>query len=207
MLCNWCSSEQLCKEWSTMCHDKNNKTWGNVEITHENREIDYYVIINSPPDDEVYEASKTIVFQMEPWVYDETKKWGVKTWGNKWSNPDPIIFLKVFTHKTYLNNVQWQIDYPFHSTPVMDSDKRLNKVATICSSKNFDKGHILRNTFIHYYEQRQKLENNNNKTIIDVFGRENYHKFNIVYKGTVPHDNKYNVYSNYKYCFGVENNS
>ena len=138
----------------------------------------------------------------------EVKKWGVKTWGNKWSNPDPTIFLKVFTHKTHLNNVQWQIDYPFHSSPVTDSNKKLNKVATICSSKNFDKGHILRNTFIHYYT-RQLFEEYEtpDKTIIDVFGRENYHNFNTVYKGTVPDDNKYNVYSNYKYCLGVENNS
>jgi len=183
-----------------MLHNKDHKKWSNIEITHEDTDIDYYVIINYPLDDAVYEASKTIVFQMEPWVYDETKRWGVKTWGNKWSAPDPTKFLKVFTHKTHLNNVQWQIDYPFHSTPVTDGTKKLNKVATICSSKNFDEGHLLRNTFIRYCEQ-QYMNN------IDVFGKDNFHNFNTLYKGPVPDENKYNVYSNYKYCLGVENNS
>ena len=200
MLCNWCSSEQLCKEWSTMCHDKLHKKWKNIEITCEDKEIDYYVIINSPPVDAVYEPSKTIVFQMEPWVYDETKQWGVKTWGNEWSSPDPTKFLRVFTHKTHLNNVQWQIDYPFHSTPVPEGSKKLNRVAAICSEKNFDNGHLLRNNFIRY------MGFGETNRVVDIFGRENYHQFSN-YKGPVPADNKYNVYANYKYCLGVENNS
>jgi len=208
MLCNWCSSEQLCKEWSNMCKDKNNLLWDTIELTWEDNDIDYYVIINSPPRDAVYEPSKTMVFQMEPWVYDETKHWGVKTWGNEWSSPDPTKFLKVFTHKTHLNNIQWQIDYPFHSSPVPEGSQKLNRVATVCSSKNFDEGHILRNTFINYCEQQLlKTTERQDKTILDVFGRENYHNFISAYKGKVPQDNKYNVYSNYKYCLGVENNS
>ena len=200
MLCNWCSSQKLCEEWSNMCTDKKDLMWNNIQITHEDTDIDYYVIINSPDDLSIFEPSKTIIFQMEPWVHDETKKWGVKTWNKEWSLPDPAKFLKVFTHKTHLNNVQWQINYPFHSTPVTDCNKKLNRVSTICSSKNFDDGHILRNTFITYCDN-QKIEE------VDVFGRENFHNFGTLYKGPVPEDNKYNVYSNYKYCLGVENNS
>ena len=204
MICNWCSSEQLCKEWSNMCHDKFHKKWNTIEITHEDKEIDYYVIINSPPVGAVYEPAKTIVFQMEPWVYDETKQWGVKTWGNEWSSPDPTKFLRVFTHKTNLNNVQWQIDYPFHSTPVPEGSKKLNRVATICSEKNFDNGHLLRNNFIRYVDFSETDGVDANE--VDIYGRENYHQFSN-YKGPVPEDNKYNVYANYKYCLGVENNS
>ena len=47
---------------------------------------------------------------MEPWVYDDSKNWGVKTWG-EWSIPDKN-FLYVGSHKRYLNNVQWQIEIP-----------------------------------------------------------------------------------------------
>jgi hypothetical protein len=204
MLCNWCSSEQLCKEWSNMYSsdsDSDKASWENIVMTFtkDPREIDYYVIINSPPTDEHYEPKKTIVFQMEPWVADPVKKWGVKTWG-EWAEPDPQKFFKVFTHKTHLNNVQWQIDYPFYNKdkPIIMANKQ-DKIATICSQKNFDEGHLLRNNFIRFIDT---VTANNT---IEVWGRENYHSFQS-YKGCVPEDNKYNVYANYKYVLAVENN-
>ena len=67
MLCNWCSSETLCKEWSNMCEDPVSFTWKNLQMTWENENIDYYVIINRPQNDDFYDPSKTIVFQMEPY--------------------------------------------------------------------------------------------------------------------------------------------
>jgi GR25 family glycosyltransferase involved in LPS biosynthesis len=202
MLCNWCSSEQLCKEWSNMYKTKTGDiTWENIVMTftQDPREIDYYVIINSPPSGEHYEPKKTIVFQMEPWVADPLKNWGVKTWG-EWANPDPQKFFKVFTHKTHLNNVQWQIDYPFYNTDSYSHANKQNKIATICSQKNFDEGHLLRNNFIKFIDTATV-----NNTI-EIWGRENYHGFQS-YKGGVPEDNKYNVYANYKYVLAVENNS
>jgi hypothetical protein len=194
LLCNWCSSKQLCDEWSNMCLE--GYIWENIEITWTDENIDYYVIINQPstaynqPNTANYDPKRTIVFQMEPWVKDPKKAWGVKTWG-EWSMPDPQKYFKVFTHKTHLNNVQWQINWPFYrkSIPL----NKLDKVATICSHKNADEGHILRNAFI-------KTQN-----IIEVWGRQNYHSA-ASYKGMVPDDNKYNVYANYKYCFAAENN-
>ena len=113
--------------------------------------IDYYVIINKPQDDKVYyDPSKTIVFQMEPWVEDNSKNWGVKTWG-KWANPDPTQFLHVHNHQNYLNNVQWQIKIPqtFPKT-------RKNQVLSILSEKNFDTGHQKRIQFIQYLEKKRK---------------------------------------------------
>jgi GR25 family glycosyltransferase involved in LPS biosynthesis len=200
MLGNWCSSEQLCKEWNIMYHEK----WNTIQLTASNdpQEIDYYVIINSPPADAHYIPKKTIVFQMEPWIADPQKKWGVKTWG-EWAAPDPQKFYKVFTHKTHLNNVQWQIDYPFYSQPVVKGDTKLSKVAVICSEKNFDDGHLLRNNFIKYIEATNPPSTH---PFIDIWGRANYHHFQN-YKGIVPSDNKYNVYANYKYCLAAENNS
>ena len=53
----------------------------------------------------------TIIFQMEPWIYNATKNWGVRTWG-KWSRPDEKKFLYVGRHKNHLNNVQWEIKIP-----------------------------------------------------------------------------------------------
>jgi GR25 family glycosyltransferase involved in LPS biosynthesis len=196
MLCNWCSSEQLCQEWTNMYPNK--KGWKNILMTSTDdpREIDYYVIINSPPAGAHYVPEKTIVFQMEPWVADPEKNWGVKTWG-EWAKPDPQKFFKVFTHQTHLNNVQWQIDYPFYNQPIRQIKQ--DKVATICSQKNFDKGHLLRNNFLRYLDISETK-------LLKVYGRKNYHHFKA-YNGPVPADNKYNVYAFYKYVLGVENNS
>jgi GR25 family glycosyltransferase involved in LPS biosynthesis len=200
MLCNWCSSEQLKKDWANMYLRDN--TWKNIQMvsTDDPNEIDYYVIINSPPPNARYIPHRTIVFQMEPWIADPSKNWGVKTWG-EWAVPEPRKFFKVFTHKTHLNNVQWHIDYPFYTKAV--NKERQNKVATICSEKNFDEGHLLRNHFIKFIDEQSFMDQ---QSFIDVWGRQNYHQFTS-YKGMVPEDNKYNVYANYKYCLAAENNS
>jgi hypothetical protein len=191
MLCNWCSSDDLCKEWYRMIQCN---IWKNIEITSSDEKIDYYVIINKPNNaNDYYIPEKTLIFQMEPWVKDENKNWGVKTWG-EWASPDESKFFYVGTHKKYLNNVQWQINIPA-SMP----EKRLNKIISIISEKNFDDGHINRINFIKF------LERKNEKSVIDVYGRENYHKFKC-YKGKLKDDKKENHFINYKYCLSVENN-
>ena len=184
MMCNWCSSEQLCREWSNMCAD--GMTWNNIEITSDTENIDYYVIINQT--NEIgYDKSKTIVFQMEPWVYDESKNWGVRTWGD-WSIP--CGFMKVFAHINELNNVQWHIP----KIGVIP-EKKSDKIISILSRKNFDDGHIKRIEFIRQLEYR-------GFNGVDVYGAENFHKYKN-YVGTT--ENKVEI-AQYKYCFSCENN-
>lgn len=190
MICNWGPSEQICREWSNMCETKN--TWKDIEITHVDEDIDYYVIINSPHENEFFEPSKTLVFHMEPWVYDNNKNWGVKCW-NEWANPDETKFLYVGTHRKALNNVQWQINIPKHIP-----SHRQNKVIAVLSGKLWDVGHAKRVNFVRYMEKE-----NQNK--IDIYGHKNYHEFKN-YKGPLKSDKKENHYINYKYCLAVENN-
>jgi len=192
MLCNWTDSKQLCKEWSNMC--ELGFRWKNYRMVWTDRveDIDYYVIVNKSPDGAYYDPKKTIVFQMEPWVYDESKPWGMKTWG-EWAEPDENKFMHVHTHKKYLNNVQWMNTIPEMSYPEI---QQKNRVISILSEKNFDEGHIKRIEFIRYMEAMSC-------DFVDVYGRQNYHNF-MTYKGTVENDNKY---KNYKYCISVENNS
>jgi GR25 family glycosyltransferase involved in LPS biosynthesis len=194
MLCNWASSEQLCKEWSNMCTDPSKFLWNNIQMTWSNNpaDIDYYVIINKPEPNAYFDPSKTIVFQMEPWVNNLKLNWGVKTWG-EWANPDSNKFLHVHCHKKYLNNVQWQLA----SIPDNMEEKQ-NRICSIISGKNFDEGHILRNNFLSFLE---KHSNNLN----DIFGRENYFGFKN-YKGSLPNDDKLEM-KKYKYYFMCENNS
>ena len=194
MLCNWTDSKQLCKEWSNMCEPGLRFRWKNYRMVWTDRveDIDYYVIVNRPPDGAYYDPKKTIVFQMEPWVYDENKPWGVKTWG-EWAEPDENKFMHVHSHKKYLNNVQWMNTIPEKSYPEIQLK---NRVISILSEKNFDEGHIKRIEFIRYMESVSV-------DFVDVYGRQNYHNF-MNYKGTVENENKY---KNYKYCISVENNS
>lgn len=196
MLCNWTDSKQLCKEWSNMCEPGLRFRWKNYRIVWTDRveDIDYYVIVNRPPPGAYYDPKKTIVFQMEPWVYDENKPWGVKTWG-EWAEPDENKFMHVHSHKKYLNNVQWLNTIPDNSRLVGDAQLK-NRVISIISEKNFDEGHIKRIEFIRYMEAMLC-------DFVDVYGRQNYHNF-MNYKGTIGNDDKY---MNYKYCISVENNS
>jgi hypothetical protein len=136
---------------------------------------------------------------MEPWVNDNSKLWGVKTWGD-WVNPDESKFLKVFTHKNHLNCVQWHIRVPMAQLKLpIQLEMKTNKISAICSEKNFDEGHILRNGFIRYLETK-------GFSLLDIYGRENFQRFHS-YIGPLKDDNKYNGLKQYKYHFACENNS
>jgi hypothetical protein len=198
----------------------NDYKWDNIRIKYDDNNIDYYVIINQPKTEyEYYDPSKTIIFQMEPWVYDNNKNWGVKTWG-KWATPDENKFLKVFSHKNGLNNVQWQLTTNIQELEKDIVKEKKNILCSVLSQKCFDDGHKLRINFIKYVEcyfnsavntidisKKNNYENNyENNYLIDVYGKQNFHNFKN-YIGMIKDENKYNVYSNYKYVLAVENNS
>jgi FkbM family methyltransferase len=195
MLCNWCSSEQLHEEWSVMC-ENGEYIWNNQIEMVIDEPIDFYVIINQAIDGEYYDPSKTLLFPMEPWVYDESKQWGVKTWG-KWASPNPAEFFHIHQKDKFLNPVQWQI--PGLKSKIFEPALKQNRISSICSSKLIDTGHILRTNFINYMEQ-------NGLASLDVYGKENYHGFTS-YKGPLNNDDKMDGFENYKYYFMAENNS
>jgi len=205
MLCNWCDSKRLCEEWSNMCQNAEGFGWygKNTKITmvyDDRRDVDYYVIINST--NEYHDPKKTFVFQMEPWVYDETKNWGVKTWG-EWSCPSESQFRHVHSHKKYLNNVQWLLKTGLNEISAdFKNVSKSDKIASVCSQKNFDEGHVLRNDFIRYLESNSEYINDK----MDIFGRENYHDFKT-YAGQLRDDDKTNSILPYKYHIAFENNS
>jgi GR25 family glycosyltransferase involved in LPS biosynthesis len=201
MLCNWSSSQDLCCEFSSMYLDWKNYENSVFELVSDDENIDYYVIINMPTYDSlcVYEPKKTIVFQMEPWVYDNTKNWGVKTWG-EWAIPETNKFMRVFRHTECLNNVQWQVSPP---EEIIGEDK-INKVMCILSDKLYDDGHKKRVDFLKYVESGSGSQVTSTlKDIMHVYGRKNYHGLNT-YLGET--DNKMELVK-YKYCFSCENNS
>jgi GR25 family glycosyltransferase involved in LPS biosynthesis len=201
MICNWCSSYQLCKEWSNMCTDPDTFIWNNIEITWDNENIDYYIIINSPPPGEYYKPKRTIVFQMEPWVYDTSKNWGVKTWG-EWAEPNPAKFLYVIGRKTNeYNNAFWQLELKLSDLCRSELFKKTegDKISSIVSSKYFDEGHIARIDFLKFIESRGDLS-------VDIYNEDNKYLFTNYAGKVTPYIDKSNGLKQYKYYFMVENN-
>jgi GR25 family glycosyltransferase involved in LPS biosynthesis len=204
MICNWCSSEQLCKDFSNMCDSPDEFKWKNIKMVwmDNKEEIDYYIIINHPSSNEYFDPSKTIVFQMEPYVYDVNKNWGTKTWGY-WANPDPNIFMEVRgRHTDHINNVFWQLELTLNQLLSIKIEKNKgNTISSICSSKYFDEGHIARIDLLKYIEAK-----NDPDVVIDIYNKDNSHNFKN-YKGIVsPNIDKSKGMISYKYYFMIENN-
>ena len=175
MICDWQSSELLINEWSPM------SVPSNIELTGSDNS-DFHVIICQPGNN-TFDPSKTIIYQMEPTVFDVNKNWGAKTW----PKPDPNTYYRIQSHERYLNAVQWNYPIP-KEFPV-----KKNEIVAILSHKVYDTGQQLRTSFAKDYS-------------VEVYGRQNFHNVPN-YRGPVPHDNRFNVYSQYKYVLGIENNS
>ena len=203
MLCNWCSSEDLCKEWLKMTKGTSGTyKWNNLEITWSDNDIDYYVIINKPRPGDKYIAEKSIIYHMEPWCAGN-QNWGVKTWGS-WAKPDPKQFLQVRSHDHFINTVFWQLSLTYDQLQIMDmqAQKRpeLDKVvSSICSSKYFDPGHKKRIDFLKYLESKDFP--------VHIYNEDNQHEFKN-YKGKAkPSVDKEKGIVPYKYYFMCENNA
>jgi hypothetical protein len=178
-------------------------SWKNIQMTwtHDNNEIDYWVIINKPCDNSYYDPKRTIVFQMEPWVKDESHLWGVKTW-DKWAEPSENMFLAVRGRKSNChNNAFWQLELTYHELLKLkyDNKNKMDAVSSICSSKYYDEGHIARIDFLKFLEMKGDVS-------LDIFNQDNQHGFKT-YKGLLtPYVDKSKGYIPYKYYFMVENN-
>ena len=204
LLCNWCTSEQLCKEWNNLT--KGNNTWhsskSNILFTWEDTDIDFYIIINKPLyETDKYDPKRTILFHMEPWVDNMEHNWGVKTWGI-WAEPDENKFLQVRSHKNFYNNAFWQLSSTWVELKNNNIEKsKGNLISSICSSKYYDPGHIKRIDFLKY------LENNYPDIGFDLYNSDNNHNFKS-YRGKVtPNIDKENGIMPYKYYFMCENNA
>ena len=201
MLCNWCSSEALCAEWMKM--SKGGNRWNSIQLTSEDTDIDYYVIINKPRAGDVFIPEKTIIFHMEPWCGDTWQTWGVKTWG-EWARPDPTKFLQVRSHDRFLNTGFWQINKTYtqlKEEPILKDSAFGNSISSICSSKYFDPGHIKRIDFMKFIEQKDDP-----LVQLHIYNDDNKHAFTS-YVGTArPSIDKEKGILPYKYYFMCENN-
>lgn len=189
LLCNWCSSEQLAHCWNKM--SQCNYTWNKIKLVWK-EPVDYYVIINMPPKDAIFDKKKTIVFRMEPNMYKNLNLWG------EWANPNDTEFIKVCHHeKGEYNNTEWHLSKSYSELLNMNNiTKQHNILSTVLSGKYKDVGQVKRIDFIKFLEK---------KMTVHVYGenRWNYKE----YKGSLPLHCKDDAIFPYKYTFNVENNN
>jgi glycosyltransferase involved in cell wall biosynthesis len=195
----WRSSEEICKDWNRLT--KGNYRWNHIQLTWGDDNIDYYVIINAPPPNVYYDPTRTLVFQIEPWCADPKQRWGVKTWG-EWAKPDPSKFLYVHDKETQYNIAFWQFGLSYTQIRSMTWPKRDDDtIASICSSKYFDPGHIKRIDFMKFIEAKSDPD-----VQLHIYNMDNAHNFKS-YKGKADANiDKEKGIAPYKYYFMCENN-
>ena len=189
VLCNWTSPENIRRLLNKM--SKGNYRWNNIQIVMD-KDPDYFVVINAPNHGENPDPSKTIIFQMEPYMDGKNKsRWG------KWSNPDPKEFFRVCSHNSDYNNNEWHLSKTYEELKTMKINKTESILSTVLSSKYFDTGHIKRIDFVKFMEKKGMP--------VHVFGdnKWDYKDF----KGSLsPHEKDKGMFP-YKYVFNCENNS
>ncbi len=195
LLCNWAPSHVVCQEWKHMM--KGATGWDTVEIVANDKDIDYYLIINYPIPGEKYEPEKTIVYQLEPWCGESYQTNGVKTWG-PWAKPAHVR--KAITADTTPTPAFWQTSWSYTDYMTKEiTTVKADTIAHIASAKYVDPGHKQRVDFLRFLEEKGDVS-------LKMFGRENFHSFKN-YAGKVPEGKKEDCIEPYKYYFMVENNS
>jgi hypothetical protein len=190
LLCNWCSSEELVKIWNKM--SKGNCTWNNITIVSSDP-ADYYVIINKPLENAVYDKKRTIVFQMEPHMNRNVGQW------KEWADPDGKEFLKVCKHREgEYNNNEWHLSKTYSqlcNENIVKNPEYNNVLSTVLSANYRDPGHVKRIDFVKFLEQKMPVH---------MYG-DNKWEYKE-YKGSLPYHCKDDAIFPYKYTFNAENN-
>ncbi len=193
---DWCPPEALCRDWDRMSQGR--LRWNDIEVTWEDRAVDFYVIVNRPWPGEHYVPERSIVFQMEPWCGEPYQTWGVKTWG-EWTAPDPARFLQVRSHRTHLNNAFWQMAATYGELRARPIAKT-RCLASICSGKYFDPGHVRRVDFLRFLEAKD-----DDVVRVDVYAHDNPLGF-ASWVGAHPPGEKDAALLPHRYFFAAENN-
>ena len=149
LLCDWTSSENLCNKLNSM--SKGNYKWNNIKITHLDDNIDYYVIINKPKENDFYIEDKTFIFKMD-----------------KWFNED----LDIKSNKEYYNVCTWNFKKTFNDLNDENIQKTFNHFATLSYSKCFDAEYIKKNNFLKFIEEK-----NDQSIKIDIYDNDNEYNF------------------------------
>jgi len=186
IISQWGTSEQVCNVFNRM--SKGDMKWNNIEITSDDKNIDYYCVINYPRNDEHYEPLKTIYMTMEPIIHINSGYFP-KEWRH--TNLDKSKFLHVLDR----NNIEWHLSKTY-SQLMLDDIKKTKLISSVTTDLYMDPGHRKRIHFLQF------LENMN--FTFDLYGKSNRFKFKN-YKGSLPQNSKDDGIFPYRYTIACEN--
>jgi hypothetical protein len=148
LVCNWCGPADAAA-WGARFVPRE----AGYALTADPAAYDLCVVINKTT--EPLDPARTLVIQGEPWVHDDTKPWGVKTW-DAWASPPVPPFLAVHGRCTaHVPNVAtWQLPQTHDDLQALVNvpKTRGRCVACVTSSKRWDAGHTLRLDFLRFLE-------------------------------------------------------
>tara|TARA_B110000259_G_C14030145_1_gene406325 strand:+ start:285 stop:3323 length:3039 start_codon:yes stop_codon:yes gene_type:complete len=177
ILCNWTDTNKIHQTWK--------KLIGNNPIEYCEDDPDYWVIINKPPNNSVFDREKTIVLGMEPDTFC----------GERWSwyeNKENFLY---FMDENYRSNTEWWLNNDLLELENMIPDKTKDiVVSSIVSSEYKFEGHKLRIDFLK--EAEKELD-------FDIYGWDNNHNFTN-YNGKLENGKNDGLFP-YKYTFIAEN--
>ncbi|MDD4931742.1 MAG: FkbM family methyltransferase [Candidatus Colwellbacteria bacterium] len=185
LMCNWTTGEELCKCWEKM--SKGGGVWNNITVVSDDKDIDYYVIINKPLPGDKYIPSRTMVFRMEPDT-SINSRW------NDWYK-SKREFMYFFDLEKYRNNSEWHLGLSYEKLQ-NDSIPKSKVISSVISSLYTMEGHQKRVDFVKFCQSKGMA--------IDVYGRDNLHNLKN-HKGELPYHNKNDGILAYKYTFIAEN--
>lgn len=179
VLCNWANPTEIHKKWE--------KLLGDYPIKFVDENPDYWVIINKPPENELYDPSRTIVMGMEPDTFT----------GHRWQWFEDKTKFLYFLDENYLINWEWWLD--LDQKQLLDHTPQKTKgntISAVISSQSVYHGHRLR---INFAKQAEKELN------FDIFGWDNSLSFES-YRGPLENGKDEGLFP-YKYTFAAENTS
>ncbi len=188
LLANWTSSADLCRLWNKM--SRGGCRWGGIEVTWEDRDVDFYAVFNAPPPEARFRAERTIVFQLEP-------RCAIEALPEPWCRPDPTRFLEVRARDRFPSFCEWHLGSTYDELSSQPIEKTRG-LSSVTSSLYIHPGHRKRVDFIRHLERRG--------TPIDVFGKTNEVGFEH-YRGPLPAFRKEAGLFPYRYTFAAENHA
>lgn len=155
---------------------------------------DYFVIINKPPEDAIFDPAKTIVMGMEPDTFTGSRwNWyGADEY--EYTNKSSFMY---FLDENYQNNFEWWLNKDFNYLRDTSPDKtKGDRISTIVSSQYIYPGHKHRIDFLKTAESYLD---------IDIYGWDNVFNFSK-YAGKLD-SGKDDGLLPYKYTIAFENTS
>ena len=197
LVCNWLPSHLLASCWDKM--SEGNGKWNHLQIVQEKPQFlqssaeqkpDYYIIINRPLSEDIYEPSKSIVFRMEP-------DCSTNPYFNNWykNKEDFLYFLDGETNR---NNSEWHLNWTYQDFLVKPIPQKTKVLSSVMSSLYNMEGHKLRIDFLKYLEEHWA------DVPLDIYGKDNHFQFKH-YKYPLPDHCKNEGIFPYKYTFIAEN--